>query len=111
MDPSIYRFIYIVLAILSIMLPGTTFRIISFVVALILLMLKIRDYRERPEENALVVFDIMGIILIIVIDVVLVIMGAVVENQVNNMFPSSSYSDEKSSASFSELANRYNRSF
>ena len=106
MDPSIYRFIYIILGILSVMLPGTVYRLIIFIVALILLMIKIKEYRERPEENPFVVFDIMGIVFIIIMTVVLTVMGAALENNINEMMPSSSYSEKDAADILSETAER-----
>lgn len=68
-DKYIFKFVCAILAVASIMIPGLIVPVISFVVAIALLIYKFKQGKDSPEGFELLMLDIVCIIILIIVDI------------------------------------------
>lgn len=101
-DKHIFKFICALLGFASIIIPGPIVPIISFVIAISMLVYKIKCAKESQQGFELLMIDIVLIIIVLVIDIGLFAMRISIENEYNKYNYSSSSSQEMTISDFAE---------
>ena len=102
-DKYIFKFICVLLGTCSIFIRGPIIPIISVIVAIGMLVYRIKKSKESPEDHADFMLDVMLVAIVIIINIVLLTMFFIVENHIDsNDNYSSSSSQELSASEFAE---------
>lgn len=97
-----YRFIYSILAFASIIIPGPIVPMVSFVIAIGILIYKIKAAKESKEGFDLLKIDIIMIIIVLVIDIGFVALRISIENSYNRSNYSQTSKEQMTSSEFAE---------
>ncbi len=104
-DRHMMRFIYILLGIASIFIPGPIISSVSFIIATAILVNKIKKAKESPEGYEALMLDIIIIVIIIVADIGAFAMKIAMEKEYNKLnFSSKSTQQETNASDFAESA-------
>ncbi len=103
-DKHMFKFIYALLGFASIIIPGPIVPIISLIIAIGILIYKIKLAKESPEGFEAIMLDIVLIIIVLVIDIVFFVMRISIEHEYNKYDYSSSNSQEITASDFAETA-------
>lgn len=103
MDKSMSKFIYAFIGLCSIIIPGPIVPIVCLVVAIVMLVMKIKAAKQSSEGFEMLMFDIIGIAIVLVISVVLSIYRISLEvDYMKNNSSSSSSSEDMSTSEIAE---------
>ena len=102
MQKYMYRFIYSILALASIFMPGPIVPMISLVIAIGILVYKIKLAKESKEGFDMLKVDIIMIIIVLVIDIGFVALRISIENSYNRSNYSQTSKEQMTSSEFAE---------
>ena len=103
-DKYIFKFICVLLGTCSIFIRGPIIPIISVIVAIGMLVYRIKKSKESPEDHADFMLDVMLVAIVIIINIVLLTMFFIVENHIDS-------NDNYSSSSSQEYLNAIKKGF
>lgn len=103
-DKHMFKFVCALLAFASIIIPGPIIPIISLIIAIAMLVYKIKLAKESPEGFEALMLDIILIVIVLVIDIGFFAMRISIENEYNKYDYSSTSSQEMSTSDFAETA-------
>ena len=105
MDKSMSKFIYAFIGLCSIIIPGPIVPIVCLVVAIGMLVMKIKAAKQGSEGFEMLMFDIIGIAIVLVISVVLSIYRISLEfDYMKHNYSSSSSSEDMTVSELAEAA-------
>lgn len=93
-DKHISKFFYVFLGLASVFIPGPLIPIISFIIAVCMLVYKVKRAKESPEGFESLMIDIALIVIVIVVDIGLFVLEVAVVKDYNKYNYSSSSSKE-----------------
>lgn len=100
-DKNMFKFVCALLGFASIIIPGPIVPIISLVIAISMLVYKIKRAKESPEGFEELMIDIIIIVVVLVIDIGFFAMRISIDNKYDY---SSSSSEEITSSDFAQTA-------
>lgn len=103
-DRSMNKFIWALLGFASIIIPGPIVPIVSFIIAIAVLVYKIKRAKESPEGFEALMLEIIILIIVIVVDIGFFAMRISIENEYNKYNYSSSSKQEMSASELAETA-------
>lgn len=103
-DKHIFKFLCALLGFASIIIPGPLIPIISLVIAISMLVYKIKRAKESPEGFESLMIDIVLIIIVLVIDIGSCVVRISTEYEYSKYNSSSSNSQEMTASDFAETA-------
>lgn len=103
-DKHMMKFVYALLGFASIIIPGPIVPIISLIIAISLLVYKIKRAKESPEGFEELMLDIIIIVIVLVVNIGIFAMRISIENEYNKYNYSSSSSQEMTATEFAETA-------
>lgn len=103
-DRHIMKFVYALLGFASIIIPGPIVPIVSLIIAIAMLVYKIKRAKESPEGFESLMLDIIIIVIVLVVDIGIFAMRISIENEYNKYNYSSSSKQERTASDFAESA-------
>lgn len=103
-DKYMMKFVYALLGFASIIIPGPIVPVISLIIAIAMLVYKIKQAKESPEGFESLMIDIIIIVIVLVVDIGIFAMRISIENEYNKYDYSSSSSEEMTVSDFAENA-------
>lgn len=103
-DRSMLKFVYALLGFASIIIPGPIVPVVSLIIAIALLVYKIKQAKESPEGFEALMLDIIIIVIVLVVDIGIFAMRISIENEYNKYNYSSSSQQEMTASDFAESA-------
>lgn len=103
-DRHMMKFVYALLGFASIIIPGSIVPIVSLIIAIAMLVYKIKKAKESPEGFESLMLDIIIIVIVLVVDIGIFAMRISIENEYNKYNYSSSSKQEMTASDFAETA-------
>lgn len=103
-DKNMLKFVYALLGFASIIIPGPIVPVVSLIIAIALLVYKIKRAKESPEGFEALMLDIIIIVIVLVVDIGIFVMRISIENEYNKYNYSSSSAQEMTTKDFAENA-------
>ena len=94
-DKHMLRFVYVLLGVFSIMIPGSIIPMVSLIIAICFIVHKIKRAQESPEGLQEVMFDVIILVIVIVINISFVVMRIAIEKEYGFLDKYSSSQEEE----------------
>lgn len=94
-DKHMLRFVYVLLGVFSIMIPGPIIPMVSLIIAICFIVHKIKRAQESPEGLQEVMFDVIILVIVIVINISFVVMRIAIEKEYGFLDKYSSSQEEE----------------
>lgn len=102
-DKHMFKFICALLGFASIIIPGPIVPIVSLIIAIAMLVYKIKAAKESPEGFEALMLDIVLIIIVLVVDIGFFAMRISIQNEYNDKYNYSSNSSEYSTSDLAQM--------
>ena len=103
-DKNMMKFVCVLLGLASIIIPGPIVPFVTLIIAITMLVYKIKQAKESPEGFESLIIDIIIIVIVLVVDIGIFAMRISIENEYNKYDYSSSSSEAITASDFAEAA-------